>query len=120
MFHTSYENRPVHTVEKISRKSKVETTGYQPVADRIRDMIASGQQLTSPRSRQKEYDTYGDEDIEINPLRSKSLDIVDVQNIRDHVENVLSDVEKKRAETISNAKKASDKPKNDQIGDVKV
>lgn len=75
-FNSSYTNRPVPSPEIPRGGRKVVTAGYIPDEVRIKQMMLAGVRLKYFR---QQYDSFDEnEDIPLNPVRGKGLDIVEI------------------------------------------
>lgn len=81
MYYTAYTNRPVASPEIFDPISLVETAGYVPAEEKIRQMIDAGLRLKL--SRVDQFDFPGNalpEDFD-DPLRAPGLELADVSEL---------------------------------------
>lgn len=105
---TPYGNKdqlPVHTPEKMSRKTKVETAGYVPLKRRIEDFMAAGQRLQEARAGL--YDSQvSSYDIPVDPTRKPGLDAVDAAILQRQAVNRLRAAQRKAAQELADRQAA--------------
>lgn len=81
MFYSQWANRPTITLEMMDPVSMVETAGYVPAEEKIRQMIDAGIRLKL--SRIEQFDFPGDTlPTDFNdPLRAPGLELADVSEL---------------------------------------
>lgn len=91
-------------LEVNSGEKLVETAGYVAAQDKIENMLLAGRNI----EQQNYYDFNSEEEIDddyMDPFRSKNLDMVDIQNITEHIAAQAS--EKAAAAQAAAAEKAA-------------
>lgn len=75
MYRCNFINPPKTTLEKLSKKSKVEKAGYVPNERKISDMIQAGIRLQLAHA--PEYDISDDSDPAVDPTRKPGIDLAE-------------------------------------------
>jgi len=116
-FYCQFVNPPHAKKEKPSGKSKVDKSGYVPIQDKIVSMLAAGKRLYD--SRTALYDIpagskIDPESVQIDPTRSKGLDLAEASRIQAEVNARLKATADARKKVAAEAKKAPAGVKEEQ------
>lgn len=105
-----YGKRPEREGEEFDPVSKTEQSGYIPPKIQIEQMMYSGQKLSGFRKEMFDLSN-GEDDGEIDPTRSKSLDLAEASQMGMEIARKL----KARQKRIEERKKMLEEKKEDVL-----